>query len=136
MAPKKAARGNAEPWSEAAAQPWTQASRAAMHAAAPLRHLLSSSGGERWEEYGEVMGDLGLTAPEPVARSEAAGSGAASSSGPPRLREPVPGTKSLLERQADTYRELMFDCSTRPANFDPRRHTLYVLGRPVQVPFH
>lgn len=134
MAPKKAARGNEEPWSETPAEPWIRASRAAMDAAAPLRHLLHSSGGDRWDEYAEVMGDLGLAAPEPVARSAAAGSGSASSSGPPGLPEPRPGAKSLLERQADTYRELLYDCATRPANFDPRRHTIYVLGRPVQVP--
>jgi len=113
-----------------------RASRAAMEAAAPLRHLLESSGGDRWAEYGEVMGDLGLTVPEPVARSEAAGSGAASSSGAVRMTEPHPGTKRMTDRQADTYRELLFDCATRPANFDPRRHTIYVLGRPVQVLSH
>jgi len=136
MAPKKAARGNTEPWSETPAPPWMRASRAAMQTAAPLRHFLDSAGGDRWAEYGEVMGDLGLTEPEPVARSAAAGSGAASSSSAAPPTVPHPGAKSPAERQADTYRELLFDCSTRPANFDPRRHTIYVLGRPVQVLSH
>lgn len=106
-----------------------------MHDASPASVLMQATGADRWHQYGEVMADLGLTGPEPVARSRSPPGEAASSSGGANLQEVVGEQPPDIRRLADTFKELMFDCATRPGNFEPRRHTIYVLGRPVQVPF-
>jgi hypothetical protein len=114
---------------------WQKITRDEIRARAPHAAHLTAAGPERWQQFAEVRAREEAE-PEPVARPAAIGGGGASSSSAPAsmLQETVGEASPSLDQMARDYMEICFDMASTPANFHPERHTIMVLGRPIQVP--